>query len=196
MASERTSHSNAPKQLLSLATTILVVTVAIVALAWRNALALPIATPNIDRFALPAGAAPSAPSELALSSIPLPDSSYTGKVVDPGSYAEGVVVSAGAAVDAARAGAPNLVGADPLVRLMEVTSITGPGDSERLDGLYWVILSPDASVWVSGPHNVDTSDDESTFYGWVFVDMKGGIVQKAAQGYPTGEMTPPALPIR
>jgi hypothetical protein len=132
---------------------------------------------------------------VALTSIPLPDSSFSGKVVDPSTFVEGAIVPADVAVDAAGARAPHLVGAEPLVRLMEVTNNGGPTESERLDGLYWVILSPDATEWVSGTY-LDTPDEEFTFYGWVFVDMKGEVVWVGSNGYPKGLMTPPALPDR
>jgi hypothetical protein len=130
-----------------------------------------------------------------LTPIPLPDESYSGRPVDPKSFAAAVIVPLTVALDAARANAPEIVGDEPLIRLMQVTNDGGPTDAERLEGLYWVILSPDATTWVSSTH-VDTPGQDYTFYGWVFVDMEGTVRDLTVIGYPKGGIAPPDLPDR
>jgi hypothetical protein len=123
----------------------------------------------------------------SLVAIPLPDDSYVGTVVDPGDYPS--APSADAAQQAARANQPNLVGVAPFMRLMRIARTTAVPEAQ-MDGLFWVILSPDARVPLTGPAGY-RAPEEYTSYGWVFVDMSGAVVEAAALSYPAGAARPP-----
>jgi len=157
-----------------------------IALFWRFELLAP-----SDATTSARGAGSGSAAEL--SALPLPDDSYVGTVVDPADFASGTVVSADEALKAARANQPNLVGSSPLLRLMQISK-DGPDASERLNGVYWVILSADAWVPMTGP--LGFVPPEYTTYGWVLVDTEGVVVLTAANSYVHGDPPPPDLPDR
>lgn len=186
MATESTPPAR-PARIVNWLGLALVGVLVLAALLWRDGASSSALRPTDELPSVGTGAA-----SRVLESLPLPEG-YSGTVLDAATYPGELAVGPDVAVERARSNLPDLVGSDPLVRLMRVTK-SGPDPSETIDGVFWVVLSPDVDVPITGPYGVDTSGEVYTTYSWVFVDVKGEVVMITGRSYLLGEASPPELP--
>lgn len=125
--------------------------------------------------------------------IPLPNDSYHGTVLDPTTLTTGSVRDSVAAVALARETDPALGDSSPYVRLMRMTKDSFD-PSQRLDGIYWVLLFDDAWVPISGPDGFSPPDNYVS-YKWIVMDTNGVVLVDHSSSYPEG-IAPPSVPPR